>query len=77
MGREFARGGGTLAEFEAKLIKMGIPLNEVKGASERVARAFQNNVEGLKRSREAFQALNFGLTPLLKTTEGFPLTYLL
>jgi TP901 family phage tail tape measure protein len=70
LGREFARGGGTLAEFEAKLIKMGIPLNEVKGASERVARAFQNNVEGLKRSREAFQALNFGLTPLLKTTEG-------
>ena len=70
LGREFATGGGTLAEFQAKLIEMGIPLDEVKGASERVARAFENNVESLRKSREAFQALNFGLTPLLKTTEG-------
>ena len=70
LGREFAIGGGTLAEFEAKLTKMGIPLDEVKGASERVARAFQNNVDALRKSREAYQALNFGLTPLLKTTDG-------
>jgi len=70
LGREFARSGGTLEEFKAKLRKMGIPIDEVKGASERVTRAFGNNLEALKRSREAFQALNFGLAPLIKTTEG-------
>jgi hypothetical protein len=70
LGREFALSGGTLGEFEAKLLAMGIPLDEVEGASQRVARAFENNEKSIERNRKAFQALNFGLTPLLKTAQG-------